>query len=209
MNLKERNGNLKDFFDRKADGYDDVHVKFAVSKASLTKVLPDGVKRILDLGGGTGMELVPFFERFPQAEAVVIDLSKNMLEQIGTRPFADRVKCICGDFFESDFGSGYDAVISSSALHHFSEEDKERLYKKVYASLKPGGLFVNADKFAETQAEQDEWMERWENEPDCMAHIDTPITIENETRALEKAGFDEITWEYIPSDDYSLVVAKK
>lgn len=209
MNLKNRNENLKDFFQKKADGYDTVHVKFSVSKEMLTKRMPDGVKKILDLGGGTGMELVPFFERFPEAQAVVVDLSENMLNQIAEKDFADRTECLCGDFFEIDFGIGYDGVISTSALHHFSEELKEKLYKKIFDALKKDGVFLNSDKFAETQAEQDEWMNRWETDPTCMLHIDTPLTIENEIKILKKAGFREITSEYIPSDDYSIVIAKK
>jgi hypothetical protein len=40
-------------------------------------------------------------------------------------------------------------------------------------------------------------------------HIDTPLTIENETDALEKAGFTEITKGDGGKDNYCLFIAKK
>ena len=52
MDLKERNQTLKEFFDRKTVGYDDVHLAFMKSKRALTEVLPDGTAKVLDLGAG-------------------------------------------------------------------------------------------------------------------------------------------------------------
>ena len=55
------------------------------------------------------------------------------------RPFSGQVACVAGDFFETDFGDGFDAILSTSALYHFASEDKIRLYQKVYDALRPGG----------------------------------------------------------------------
>ena len=105
MNLTERAIDMRVFFDRKADGYDDVHRSFMETKTALTEALPDGTRRVLDLGGGTGLELFPLFERFPDAVVTVIDVSEKMLDALCRRPFADRVRPVPGDFFEVDFES--------------------------------------------------------------------------------------------------------
>ena len=77
-----------------------------------------------------------------------------MLNQLKKRPFGDKVKIIKGDFFEVDFEGPYDAVISTSALHHFPKNEKIKLYKKIWESLKSNGVFVNSDKIASSIEEE-------------------------------------------------------
>ncbi len=207
MNIKDRNDNMKAFFDRKADGYDDVHAAFLDTKNAMIQYLSDCTKSVLDLGAGTGLELRALFERFPDVEVTAIDISEQMLDILNAH--FPNVKTIAGDFFNTDFGSGYDAVISTSALHHWDEENKLKMYKMVFDSLNNAGTFVNSDKIAETQAEQDEWLGYWNNSPEMMAHIDTPLTPENEVKLLKAAGFASVTVYPAPKDDYRVIVAVK
>ncbi len=209
LNLSERNANLKAFFDEKTVGYDDVHIRFMQSKAALTAALPDGITNVLDLGAGTGMELIPFFERFPDAAVTAVDLSEDMLGTLRTRPFADHIHIVAGDFFTVDLGCGYDAMISTSALHHFTPEDKERLYKRVYEALQPGGLFVNADKTCCTPADSAECFRVLREDPTRWSHIDTPLSVGEECAVLEKAGFVIRTVTTLPNEQYYLFVAEK
>ncbi len=209
MDITARNENIKNFFDNKAYGYDDVHAKFAKTKSLLTKALPEACKKVLDLGAGTGMELVSFFERFPNARVVATDISEQMLEGLMKRDFADKVDVICGDFFKISFDKDFDAVISTSALHHFDEENKLILYQKIFECLCDGGIFVNADKVAESQAIQDEWLDYWLNNPDGESHIDTPLTVENELKILKRAGFSSISVSDTDISNYRLIKAIK
>jgi len=155
MDLNERNDIITDFFDRKADEYDNTHLLMMDNKNVITENLNADAVNILDLGAGTGLELIPLFEKFPNAVVTVVDRSEHMLENLKKRDFSEKVKIICGDFFDVDFESEYDAVISSAALHHFNEEDKKRLYEKIYNCLKIGGQFINSDRILDTQEEQD------------------------------------------------------
>jgi tRNA (cmo5U34)-methyltransferase len=209
MDLKKRAAEMKEFFDRKTDGYDDVHAKFAATKKLLTDGLEEGTERILDLGGGTGLELIPLFERFPEAEVTVIDVSPNMLEALGSRPFADRVKAVCGDFFETDFGEGWDAVISTSALHHFTPEDKQLLYRRIFDCLKPGGRFLNSDKIVFNRQEEAYCFAEYAGDPKKYAHIDTPLAPSSEVAILENAGFRRITISETDQENYRLFTAIK
>ena len=159
------------------------------------------------MGAGTGLELIHLFELYPNVLVTVIDITENMLEELKKRSFSDRVITICGDFFEVEFGKDYDAVISTSALHHFKPEEKEELYQKIYACLKENGQFINCDKIALTQEIQDYQLYELEHNINNYKHIDTPLTVENEMKILEGVGFQDITSSNVDKEDYSLIMA--
>ena len=50
------------------------------TKVLLADNLDKSAKKILDLGGGTGLELIHLFELFPDSHVTVIDITENMLE---------------------------------------------------------------------------------------------------------------------------------
>ncbi len=208
MDLARRNAEMRLFFTRKTEGYDDVHGKMMDAKRVLTDFLPDGVKTVLDLGAGTGLELIPLFARFPHASVTAIDLTESMLDVLRTRPFADRVTTVCGDFFTVDFGGTYDAVISAAALHHFSPVDKLRLYRSIRAALRPDGVFLNSDKVAASAAASREAFSAYFENPAKYPHMDTPLSVEEELDLLREAGFVETAAYPLSVDAYQLFSAK-
>ena len=209
MILSERNLSMRDFFNEKADGYDEVHANLMEPKLALTAALPAESKRILDVGIGTGLELFDLFKRIPDAQVTGIDISEKMLEILKTRPFSDQVTVINGNFFEVDFGGDYDAVISSSALHHFTAEDKEKLYQKIFCALKPGGYFLNADCICNTKQEEAEAFAYYEANKELESHIDTALSVETETELLQTVGFSLLSVTDLENPRYKLLVAKK
>ena len=209
MNLYERNQKQRTFFNEKIESYDDVHSTYMETKKTLADNLDKDVKKILDLGAGTGLELIHVFELFPNAEVTVIDITENMLEELKKRSFANQVTTICGDFFEVEFEEDYDAVISTSALHHFKKEEKVKLYKKVYDCLKENGQFINCDKIALTQEIEEEQLYELENNIENHMHIDTPLTVEHEMEILKRVGFQKITSSNVDKEDYRLIKSRK
>lgn len=209
MDLEERNQNMREFFNRKIDEYDDTHAKFMSTKKAITDNLEGSINKVLDLGAGTGLELIYLFEKFPKAEVTAIDITENMLEELNKRDFADQVKTICGDFFKVDFGKHYDAVISTSALHHFLEVDKERLYEKIYNSLKLNGVFINSDKVAPSKKEEEKFIEEYYREKNNRPHIDTPLSVSSEIALLKNVGFNDIETKDVDADGYILIIARK
>ena len=209
MNLYERNQKQRTFFNEKIESYDDVHSTYMETKKTLADNLDKDVKKILDLGAGTGLELIHVFELFPNAEVTVIDITENMLEELKKRSFANQVTTICGDFFEVEFEEDYDAVISTSALHHFKKEEKVKLYKKVYDCLKENGQFINCDKIALTQEIEEEQLYELENNIENHMHIDTPLTVEHEIEILKRVGFENITSSNVDKENYRLIMARK
>lgn len=209
MNLYERNQKQKTFFNEKIDSYDDVHSTYMETKKTLADNLDKNVQKVLDLGAGTGLELIHLFELYPNVKVTVIDITENMLAELKKRSFSNHVTAICGDFFEVEFGEDYDAVVSTSALHHFKQEEKETLYKKVYNCLKENGQFINCDKIALTKEIQEQRLFELEHNIENYKHIDTPLTVENEMAILEKAGFVDISSNKVDKEDYSLIKARK
>ncbi len=209
MTLSERNQKVRNFFNGRIDTYDDVHSEYMQTKIKLADNLAKDAKNILDLGGGTGLELIHLFELFPDAKVTVIDITENMLEKLKTRSFANQVTTICGDFFEVPFGQNFDAVITTSAFHHFKKDEKIKLLKKILSCLKAGGQFINCDLIALTPEIEAEQLFELEHNTEEGKHIDTPLTIENEIDALEKAGFTEITKSDGGKENYCLFIAKR
>ena len=209
MNLKERNQKVKNFFNEKIDTYDDVHSELMETKKTLGDNLDKEAKKVLDLGAGTGLELIHLFEIHPNINVTVIDITENMLEKLKTRSFSSKVTTICGDFFEEDFGDNYDAVISTSALHHFKYEEKEILYKKIYNCLRKNGQFINCDRIALTEEFEKHQLYELDHNIENYKHIDTPLTLEHEKELLKRIGFKEITSDNVDIEDYSLIKAIK
>lgn len=209
MNLYERNQKQRVFFNEKIDSYDDSHSTYMETKKTLADNLDKDTKKVLDLGAGTGLELIHLFEMYPDADVTVIDITENMLKELKKRPFGNKVNTICGDFFEVEFGNDYDAVISTSALHHFKKEEKKKLYKKIYDCLKKNGQFINCDKIALTQEIEDKQLYELENNIDNYKHIDTPLTVEHEIEVLKNVGFSDISSKNVDKEDYSLIKSRK
>lgn len=209
MILSERVTSMRDFFNEKASEYDGVHAALMDTKDALTQSIPPTAKKILDLGIGTGLELFDLFARIPDAQVTGIDISENMLSVLKARPFAEKVTVHCGNFFALEFGTNYDAVISSSALHHFSAKDKAILYQKIFAALAPGGWFLNTDCIANTKQEEDDAFTYYEANRLIEPHIDTPLAKTTEETLLQNVGFSAITFTDLTNPRYKLCMARK
>lgn len=108
---------------------------------------PDGAAPlVLDLGGGTGALAAAIAERFPAANVEIWDTDPAMLATARERcaVFGDRIRYVERSF--TDPLPPCDAVAACIALHHVKNlAVKAGIYRNIYAALRPGGLFVNAD----------------------------------------------------------------
>ena len=207
MKLEERNLDNKIFFDERVDGYDQVHEKFMNTKKLITMYLNPNINNIIDLGAGTGLELIYLYDKYPNVHTKAIDISQKMLDKIKERSFSDKVETICGDLFTIDYGTNNDAVISTSALHHFIYDEKAKLYKKIFDCLSDQGVFINCDKIVFTNEEEKTCLDNNENK--VNVHNDIPLTIEHEEELLKMSGFKNIETIETDHDNYRLFLARK
>ncbi len=125
-----------------------------------------GVKpKILDIGAGTGLLTALLLEKYPEASVTLIDFSEQMLD-LARKRFSGKpgTRYIVGDYSREDLGGRYDLICSALSIHHLTHEDKKRLYRKIYNSLYPGGIFVNAEQvLGESARLQQQFMEYWDS----------------------------------------------
>ncbi|MDD3212567.1 MAG: class I SAM-dependent methyltransferase [Eubacteriales bacterium] len=190
---------MADFFARRVDGYDEHMLQTVVGckqgYLELAKHLPEGVRTLLDLGVGTGLELEAVYRRFPQARVTGVDLCRPMLDACAAKYAPDRLTLICGDYTEQTWEpASFDAAISFETLHHLTEKEKRLLFGQIYRALKPGGRYVQGDYSAKDEQEeaafQVEWSALQSTDDSCgRVHFDTPFTAEHECALLREAGF--------------------
>lgn len=102
---------------------------------------------VLDVGAGTGLLSAIVLGKFPDARLTLLDIAENMLD-VARQRFANRpgTRFIAADYRHADLGGPYDIICSALSIHHLEAEDKEQLFHRVHAALRPGGIFVNADQ---------------------------------------------------------------
>jgi tRNA (cmo5U34)-methyltransferase len=106
------------------------------------------VRRVLDLGAGTGLMSSAVHERYPDAELVLLDGSPEMLGQVHERLPSRLVRTVVGDLRDQLPEGPFDAVVSALAIHHVEHADKRALFARIHEVLRPGGVFVNAEHVA-------------------------------------------------------------
>ena len=110
------------------------------------------VRRILDLGAGTGAGTIALLRRFDAAGATAVDASAPLLhhlqDKVRVLGLADRVRTVEADLDAAWPAVGaVDLVWAANSLHHMAHPD--RVLARVLGALRPGGVLVvvELDKF--------------------------------------------------------------
>lgn len=108
------------------------------------KLAQRSLERVLDLGAGTGVLSRLVRSAHPDAELVLLDGSAEMLDKArGT--IAEPVSFTVADLRDPLPEGPFDAVVSTMAIHHLPHTNQQELYRRIYAAVAPGGLFVNGE----------------------------------------------------------------
>src|SRR5688572_28299544 len=106
----------------------------AEGEGILLDFVPRTARRILDLGAGDGRLLALLRIDRPEAEGVAVDFSPAMLQAARARfQNAPKISVIDHNLDHSLPALGqFDAVVSSFAIHHCSDERKKSLYTEIH-----------------------------------------------------------------------------
>lgn len=115
-----------------------------VEKADLT-----GVRRVLDIGGGDGVNAIALAQANPGVRFTVLDLPGTVeiaRRKIAEHGLADRISVRAGDIFADTYPPGHDCVLFANQLVIWSPEENVRLLRKAHTALPDGGrvLVFNA-----------------------------------------------------------------
>jgi 2-polyprenyl-3-methyl-5-hydroxy-6-metoxy-1,4-benzoquinol methylase len=101
--------------------------------------------KVLDIAASHGLFGITVAQRLPKAHIYALDwgnvlaVAKENAEKQG---LADRYHLLPGSAFDVDYGTGFDAILITNLLHHFEPADNEKMLKKAYAALNPGGQVI-------------------------------------------------------------------
>jgi (2Fe-2S) ferredoxin len=107
-----------------------------------------GVRRLIDIGGGSGAYAIAFAREKPDLEAEVFDLATvtpiaaRHVDQAG---LAGRVRTRIGDLRRDAFGEGWDLALLSAICHMLGPDGNRDLFRRAFAALGSGGRLVVQD----------------------------------------------------------------
>jgi tRNA (cmo5U34)-methyltransferase len=138
------------------------------------------VKRILDLGTGTGVTARHVLDTLPNAQLVGLDESPEMVA--AARRALPATVDLRVARLEAPLPPGpFDLVVSALAVHHLDGAGKADLFRRIVDALKPAGRFVLGDIIVP------------EDPRDVVTPIDgvydQPSTVAEQLAWLRAAGF--------------------
>jgi tRNA (cmo5U34)-methyltransferase len=172
-----------------------------------TDLIPSGATHILDLGAGTGLLSAFVRQWYPAAHIHLLDVSAPMLDRARQRLAGDtNVSYEVADYTSAALGSGYDAIVSALSIHHLDDASKKSLFARIFAALRPGGVFVNAEQVAGPTPALDElykklWLEQVREAGATPQQIadslyrqqdDRCASVEDQLTWLRSAGFTDV-----------------
>ncbi len=151
------------------------------------------VRRILDMGCGTGRYTMGLKERFPDAEVWGIDVAGPLLRyaHMRGRDLDIAVHWSQQSAEETNFEDGYFDIVTSYIINHeITSEGNKKIVAEAYRLTRPGGYYypidfrTRGDKGRAYQQYRRWWDHRWNEEPWSPEFV--AYDFEGE---IEKAGF--------------------
>tara|TARA_B100002019_G_scaffold54211_1_gene46301 strand:- start:286 stop:1416 length:1131 start_codon:yes stop_codon:yes gene_type:complete len=117
-----------------------------VAEQTLQAYSLKGVKRILDIGGGTGAFLLAVKNKYPSIEATVFDLPNVVNVAKSNHQKIDDIVGLLnfcpGDFLKDDIPANHDVISLVRVLYDHEDSTVELLLRRIYEALPNGGSLL-------------------------------------------------------------------
>ena len=117
-----------------------------VAEQTLQAYSLKGVKRILDIGGGTGAFLLAVKNKYPSIEATVFDLPNVVNVAKSNHQKIDDIVGLLnfcpGDFLKDDIPAKQDVISLVRVLYDHEDSTVELLLRRIYEALPNGGSLL-------------------------------------------------------------------
>lgn len=168
-------------------------------------------RAILDLGAGTGLLTKYLTQQFPAATFYLMDISEQMMDMARSRfKNQDNIKYIIADYSKNMPDEKFDLIASALSIHHFDEDEKIKLYTRLYDKLEAGGYLLNLDQFNSGSDEinamyNNFWYNQIRNsglsDDECQSwlkrkELDKENTIDQTKSMLKSIGFSRVECIY-------------
>jgi SAM-dependent methyltransferase len=170
---------------------------------ALLDLIPDHTKRVLDLGTGDGRMLARVKLDKPGVEGVALDFSDPMLEHAKKRFANDKkIAVVKHDFsvpLPKELGH-FDAVVSSLAIHHLTDNRKRQLYAEIFKILNPQGVFCNLEHVSSpTLKVHLKFLARTGFTPQTEDPSNKLLDVETQLRWLRQIGYVDVDcyWKWL------------
>ncbi|MGQ9729830.1 MAG: methyltransferase [Candidatus Zipacnadales bacterium] len=170
-----------------------------------------GVRRIIDIGGGSGGYAYEILKRASEATAVIFDLpnvvpiTRECAELAGV---ADRVETVAGSYWEDELGEGFDLAIVSNVLHSTGPEGCVTILQKAYRCLVPGGRVVVHDFVLQEDKTRPKFAALFSLNMLCAGSDGRSYTASELREFLRRAEFAETNYIQT-SEDTGIVIGTK
>jgi (2Fe-2S) ferredoxin len=107
-----------------------------------------GVRRVLDLGGGSGVYSIAFAQASPDLRCEILDIPEVVpitTEYVGKAGLASQISLRPGNMLQDDFGSGYDIIMLNAICHMFSGQQNQDIFRRARQALAPNGRLAVQD----------------------------------------------------------------
>jgi ubiquinone/menaquinone biosynthesis C-methylase UbiE len=163
--------------------------------------IPPNISSILDLGSGTGNLAGLILKNHPRIKFYGIELRPQLVRLATSRLRRRNVRFIKGDILKVDWPKA-ECVTSSLTIHHFTDAEKERTFRKIYNS---SNHFFYYDRLKGSSYEEDkhnldflfEHMSKNGLSKETikaakveMEENDNPLTKEQLNQMLKRIGFN-------------------
>lgn len=171
-------------------------------EAVLLDRVPKTVRRILDLGTGSGRLLSLLKIERPQADSVALDFSPTMLKTVRQTFADDPTVQVIDHNLEAPLPNlgQFDAVVSSFAIHHLAHDRKRSLYGEIFNCLEPGGIFCNLEHVdSPTSRLHDQFLAAIGVSPENDDPSNILLDVESQLRWLRQLGFTDVDcyWKWL------------
>jgi demethylspheroidene O-methyltransferase len=122
-----------------------------VAQDTLRQVSLRGVRRLLDIGGGTGAFLSAVAAKWPRLALDLFDLEQVVADaprRLADAGLEERITVHAGSFRDDPLPEGADAISLIRVLYDHSDETVSTLLSKVFAALPPGGRLIISEPMA-------------------------------------------------------------
>jgi SAM-dependent methyltransferase len=148
-----------------------------------------GIRRLMDLGGGSGVVAMALVRRWPDLHVTVVDIANVCVagREIAVEAHLhDRIDFQAADFTGDPLPGGFDAVLECDVAVY-----SEPLFCRVRDALGPGGRFIVIDEFEPEGGVSDRSRLGWHLVRTLTDPSWIPETAARIGNLMVRAGFDE------------------